>query len=184
MERYFKIKGVREEEMLEAVMITLDGKALNWFQWWEEQHLEPTWDEFKQAVIRRFQSGLVRNPLGTILSVKQTGTVMEYREQFEMLMAPLKRREREMLESIFLNGLSEEIQTELKLHNTRGLNSLMDRALLIEERNKALKDDGEKKSGGNKWKAGGSGSGFDPSKNRTVVAKTRFEVGGGNGSTT
>lgn len=29
VERYFKINGVKEEEMLEAVMIALDGRALN-----------------------------------------------------------------------------------------------------------------------------------------------------------
>jgi len=72
-----------------------------------------TWNEFKLAVIRRFQPGLLHNPLGPLLSLRQKGTMMEYRDKFEMLVAPLHREERVMLDSIFLNGLKEEIQAEL-----------------------------------------------------------------------
>lgn len=43
---------------------------------------------------------------------------MEYREKFELHMMPLTREECVMLESIFLNGLKEEIQAELKFMST------------------------------------------------------------------
>lgn len=89
VERFFWINAVREEEKLDTIVIALEGRALNWYQWWEEQTGELTWPEFKSAVIRRFQLELVQNPLGPLLSIKQTGTVMEYRERFEMLIAPL-----------------------------------------------------------------------------------------------
>ncbi|MCI61915.1 hypothetical protein A2U01_0083172, partial [Trifolium medium] len=74
----------------DAVMIALE-KALNWFQWWEDQTPLRTWEAFKDAVIHRFQPGLLRNPLGPLLSLKQSGTVMEYREKFELMVAPLRR---------------------------------------------------------------------------------------------
>lgn len=185
VERYFKIHGIEEDEMLEAVIIALDGRALNWYQWWEEQNHDPSWDEFKQVVIRRFQPSLVRNPLGPILNVKQTGSDMEYREQFELLMAPLKRSERGMLESIFHNGLREEIQVELKLHSTRGLSALMDRALLIEERNVAMKkerESGKEKYEGSKWKNGSNGAGWDAGRSRTVFTKPRTDLAANNTS--
>jgi hypothetical protein len=51
-----------------------------------------------------------------------------------------------MLNSIFLNGLKEEIQAELKLHESHDLTDIMDRALLIEERNDVM----TRKGGG--WK--------------------------------
>jgi hypothetical protein len=63
---------------------------------------------------------------------------MEYREKFEMLVAPIRREERVMLDSIFLNGLKEEIQAELKLFECQDLAELMDRALLLEEKNEAF----------------------------------------------
>lgn len=97
-----------------------------------------TWEEFKVVVMRRFQPGLLHNPMGPLLSLKQKGSVVEYMEKFEMLVAPLRREERIMLDSIFLNGLKEEIQAELKLHESQSLSDLMDRALLIEEKNDVL----------------------------------------------
>ncbi|MCI84841.1 hypothetical protein A2U01_0106119, partial [Trifolium medium] len=49
------------------------------------------------------------------------GTVMEYREKFELLIAPLRREERVMLESIFLNGLKDEVQADMKLYDHQDL---------------------------------------------------------------
>jgi len=135
-ERYFKLNMVHDDEKLDAVVIALEDKALSWFQWWEEQSPELNWEEFKGALIRRFQLGLVQNPFGPLLSIKQTSSVMKYRERFERESAPLKKEERIMLKGIFLNGLKEEIQAELKLYATGSLEELMDKALLLEEKNK------------------------------------------------
>lgn len=55
--------------------------------------------------------------------------VTEYREKFELHVAPLKREERVMLDSIFLNSLKEEVQAEVKLYDYEDLADLMDRAL-------------------------------------------------------
>lgn len=63
---------------------------------------------------------------------------MDYRTRFELLIAPSKNEEKVMLESIFLNGLKEEIRAELKLHEPRSLAEIMDRALLLEEKNLAF----------------------------------------------
>lgn len=63
---------------------------------------------------------------------------MEYCDHFEMLIEPLKRSERVMLDSIFISGLKDEIQADLKLYEARTLSELMDKALLLEEKNAAL----------------------------------------------
>ena len=125
-------------DKLDAVVRAMEDKALNWYQWWEEQAPLRTWEEFKVAVMRRFQPGLLHNPMGPLLSLRQKGSVVEYMEKFEMLVAPLRREERIMLDSIFMNGLKEEIQAELKLHESQSLADLMDRALLIEEKNEVV----------------------------------------------
>lgn len=138
VERYFQLNGVRVRDKLEAVVLALEDKALNWYQWWEEQAPLKTWEEFKLAVMRRFQPGLLHNSMGPLLSLRQKGTVVEYMEKFEMMVAPLRREERGMLDSIFLNGLKEEIQAELKLYENQSLAKLMDRALLIEEKNEVF----------------------------------------------
>ncbi|PNX55911.1 hypothetical protein L195_g049544, partial [Trifolium pratense] len=138
VERYFRLAEIRVQDKVDTVVLALEEKALNWFQWWETQTPLRTWGEFKIAVLKRFQPGLLQNPLGPLLSLKQKGTVLEYRDKFEELVAPLRREERVMLESIFLNGLKEEIQAELKLYESHDLADLMDRALLIEEKNEVV----------------------------------------------
>lgn len=60
---------------------------------------------------------------------------MEYRDRFEMVSALLRGGDQRMLRSIFLNGLKEELQAEFKLYPSSSLSELMDRALLLEEKN-------------------------------------------------
>jgi len=54
LERYFSLKEVSKDEKMQATMVVLEGKALNWFQWWETCNQNPSWEEFKVAVVRRF----------------------------------------------------------------------------------------------------------------------------------
>jgi len=35
VERYFELKGMIENEKVQAVMVAMEGKALAWYQWWE-----------------------------------------------------------------------------------------------------------------------------------------------------
>lgn len=67
---------------------------------------------------------------------------MEFRDRFELVSAPLKGAERVMLKGIFLNRLKDEIQAELKLHDSESLDELMDCALLLEEKNADLRNGG------------------------------------------
>nr|KYP31955.1 hypothetical protein KK1_047478 [Cajanus cajan] len=80
LERYFNLKGVTDEERMQATMVALEGRALSWFQWWERCNPTPTWEGFKLAVIRRFQPSMIQNPFELLLSLKQTGTVEEFVE--------------------------------------------------------------------------------------------------------
>ncbi|MCH90134.1 hypothetical protein A2U01_0011042, partial [Trifolium medium] len=65
-----------------------------------------------------------------------------------------------MLESIFLNGLKDEVQAEMKLYDHQDLADMMDRALLIEEKNDTLKKRGIIWRDKGDWKEKGSGSKF------------------------
>jgi len=134
----------------------------------------------------------VQNPFGPLLSIKQTSSIMKYMERFERESTLLKKEERIMLKGIFLNGLKEEIQTELKLHAIGSLEELMDKALLLEEKNNALRKAGlmgTKKKGGERpltrqtkgftrWEKGGSkkGSTIRVTENDSTERKI---VGGG-----
>ncbi|RDX67319.1 hypothetical protein CR513_53823, partial [Mucuna pruriens] len=107
-----------------------------------EQSPTANWEQFKEAVIQRFEPGSMQNLYGPLLSLRQTRTVLEYRDRFEMVSSLLKAADWTMLRGILINGLKEETQAELKLHNSRSLSKLMDLALLIEEMNAAFRKGG------------------------------------------
>ena len=68
---------------------------------------------------------------------------------------------------IFLNGLREENQAELKVGQFRTLAALMDKALELEERNLAWKEEGV----GNFQRSGGVSKGVTSYKSSGLVKK-------------
>ncbi|CAH9138661.1 unnamed protein product, partial [Cuscuta epithymum] len=132
MERYFRLNNIDEEEMVEASMVAMEDKALNWFHVWESQTEVTDWETLKKSVIRRFQPELIQNPYDPMLSLKQIGSVQEYREEFEMVISHQKNMDRELLRGIFIKGLKKEIKAELKLYVSKSLSEIMEKATLIE----------------------------------------------------
>lgn len=97
--------------------------------------MNPTWEEFRSAVVRRFQPSMLQSPYELLLSLQQTGSIEEYREQLELYAGPLRGAEPEYLKGIFLNGLKKVVRAELKLHQASNLPELMDLAQRIDEKN-------------------------------------------------
>lgn len=73
VERYFELKGVSNQEKIQEAMVAMEGKALSWYQWWEFCAKNPTWDDFKTALIQRFEPTMLQSPYELLLSLKQTG---------------------------------------------------------------------------------------------------------------
>ncbi|WVZ14456.1 hypothetical protein V8G54_012022 [Vigna mungo] len=134
LERYFRLKEVSEEERMQAVRVALEGRALNWFQWWETCNPNPTWEAFKVAIVRRFQPTMLQNPFELLIGLRQSGLVEEYIEQFEQYAGFLKGIPQDYLVGIFLNGLKEEIKAEVKLYEPNNLLELMMKAQMVEEK--------------------------------------------------
>lgn len=138
VERYFMINGLSEMERSSAVLLCFEGAALNWLQfretWW------PFWDwrEFKEELPLHFGSSQLQLPQEELISLRQTITVIECREQFEQLAALILTMTDKWLSGIFIAGLKEDIQAELCLFGARALENIMHLALCIEARNWAL----------------------------------------------
>lgn len=138
VERCFELRHVTEAEKIQAAMVAMEGKALTWYQWWEFCSPNPTWEDFKAALLKRFQPSMLQTPYELLLSLKQSGSVEEYRAQFELYAGPLHAAEPEYLKGIFLNGLKEAMKAELKLHPVSTLPELMDFAQRIDEKKTLL----------------------------------------------
>ena len=127
-----------------ASKIAMEGNALPWFCWWEENATFYFWANFKKATIKRFQLELVQNPFETLLGIRQAGSIKDFQDKFEMYSSLLKVTERRYLLALFLNGLKDEVSAKLKLQSFHTLDELMDLAELVENRNQLLSRCGSK----------------------------------------
>ncbi|XP_073220670.1 uncharacterized protein [Cicer arietinum] len=135
LERYFLLKEVTEEEKMQATVMALEGKALSWYHWWEKCNPNSNWEGFKIVVVRRFQPLMIQNPFEQLLSLKQTGTLEEYVENFEKYVGAMRTIDQEFVRGIFLNGLKQELQAEVKLYEINSLSEMIQKVLLIEQKN-------------------------------------------------
>lgn len=70
IEHYFPINGVDDDEKVELALVAMEGEALMWYEWWETQVPYPTWREFKEDLVKRFQPTVARNLMGPLLNLK------------------------------------------------------------------------------------------------------------------
>jgi hypothetical protein len=133
VERYYLMKGVSEEEKMQASMEALEGKALSWFRWWNRCNPNPSWEGFKIAVVKRFQPSMMQNPFEVLLSLKQTGTVKDYAMEFEKYVRALREINPEFVKGIFLKGLREEIQMKVRSNDPYSLSEIIQQAILKDQ---------------------------------------------------
>lgn len=138
MERFFNVNEVPENEKLNAAVIGLEGKAFNWFQWVETRRPVTRWGELKQGVIKRFHATGVGDNYECLAGLKRSGTMLEFREMFEMISATLNNVTEETLMGMYMNGLKEEIKAEVRVLKPKSLNDLMNIASTVEGQNVAL----------------------------------------------
>jgi hypothetical protein len=63
----------------------MEGKALSWFRALCSSNHLSTWSEFLIALQVRFGRGSYDDPMETLLKLKQTGSLDDYKTQFEIL---------------------------------------------------------------------------------------------------
>ncbi|XP_057446736.1 uncharacterized protein LOC130738661 isoform X1 [Lotus japonicus] len=125
------LRGVSEEEKLQASMEALKGRALTWFQWWKRCNSNPSWEGFKIAVVRRFQPSKIQNPFELLLSLKQDETVEDYVKDFEKYVGALREIDPEFVKDTFLKGLKEEIRIEVQSYEFHSLSEIIQNTIFV-----------------------------------------------------
>ena len=102
-------------------MVCLEGDALAWYYYEESCRTFKGWPKFKKSLSKCFHSSKMENMMEQLLALRQTSSVGEYRRSFELLSALFPDLPETVLENAFVNGLQEEIKTELRLWEPKGL---------------------------------------------------------------
>nr|GEZ01440.1 retrotransposon Gag domain, retroviral aspartyl protease [Tanacetum cinerariifolium]GFA23000.1 retrotransposon Gag domain, retroviral aspartyl protease [Tanacetum cinerariifolium] len=133
-EKYFRYYQIPDEEKVEIASMHLEGEALDLYSWLSHDQTVIFWEELVQAFTRSFGSAEFQNPDEFLCSIKQTGSVHEYRQEFAKRSSRVSNWPDHCLFGVFLNGLKDELKSDVRIHKPRTVYSAMSLALEFESK--------------------------------------------------
>jgi hypothetical protein len=121
---FFLLYNIAEGFKVSAATMYMRDSAAHWYQAYKLENPWHNWSTFSVDVIQEFEGNAQRDKIRELLTLKQTGTVEEYKRQFEKLVYQIKLYDPNMgglmLVQRFILGLKEELRAavEVQLPNT------------------------------------------------------------------
>ncbi|KAJ0440472.1 putative nucleotidyltransferase, Ribonuclease H [Helianthus annuus] len=133
-EKYFRYYHIPDEERVEVASMHLEGDALDLYSWLSNDQPITFWEELVQLFTRNFGPAEFQNPDEFLCSIKQTGTVQEYRQEFAKRSSRVSNWPDHCLLGVFLNGLKDELKSDVRIHKPRTVYNAMSLALEFESK--------------------------------------------------
>ena len=108
--QYFDFHNVPDEQRIRLASFYFEVKAYSWYQWMDRHTRITDWRTFLSEVATRFRSAPVENVEGLLAKLTQSGSVLEYQEQFEALSERVTGFSPTFLLNCFLSGLKPSIR--------------------------------------------------------------------------
>ncbi|VFQ85938.1 unnamed protein product [Cuscuta campestris] len=115
-EKYFRYYDVPEDDKVDVASMYLEGDALDLFSWMSTKRTLFYWEDLVKAFQEHYGPPEYQNPNEYLCSIKQSGTVTEYRLEFARRASQVERRPEHCLLGVFINGLKEELRPDVRLH--------------------------------------------------------------------
>lgn len=117
---------------MKLAILHLEDRALQWYQWFEKTHALVNWDLFKNGLISRFGFDVYEDVVGELTKLKQTSSVRDYQEQFEILANKTQGLPEHFSTSCFISGLKKEIRANVLMFKPTNTMQAIDLAKLQE----------------------------------------------------
>ncbi|GAA0153942.1 hypothetical protein LIER_37772 [Lithospermum erythrorhizon] len=104
---------------VEVATMHLEGDALNLYAWINGEDEILLWEELVKVFQENYGPPEFQNPNEFPCALKQTGTIIEYCQEFARLVARVKDWQDHCLLGVFLIGLKDELKTEVRIHKPR-----------------------------------------------------------------
>ncbi|KAL8140348.1 hypothetical protein V2J09_006369 [Rumex salicifolius] len=86
-EKFFANQRTAEGDKVHLAAFHLLDEAQLWFDQVEKEEANLNWERFRECCHVRFGPPMSNNPLGELVNLKQSGSVAEYQENFQILLA-------------------------------------------------------------------------------------------------
>lgn len=111
-EKYFTVCRLNEDEKVGVGVVAMEGDALKWYQW---ENGRTPWADRKMRILHQFLPLKVGSLHEQWLTTTHTTMVLEYRQRFIEIVAPLSDIPEILLMGQFINGLKEDVKVEVRL---------------------------------------------------------------------
>ncbi|XP_045802278.1 uncharacterized protein LOC123895846 [Trifolium pratense] len=146
-EIYFDVQGTIDEMKVKLSRLSMEGSTIHWFNLLLETEDELSWEKLKRAMIARYEGRRLENPFEELSALRQTGSVEEYVEAFELLSSQVGRLPEEQYLGYFMSGLKAPIRRRVTTLNPLTRIQMMRIAKYVEEELKEEDDDDELRFG-------------------------------------
>ncbi|KAD4585120.1 hypothetical protein E3N88_22721 [Mikania micrantha] len=133
-EKYFRYYQIPDEEKVEIASMYLEGDALDLYSWLSNDQPITFWEELVQAFTKNFGPAEYQNPDEFLCGIKQMGTVQEYRQEFAKRSSRVSNWSDHCLLGVFLNGLKDELKSDVRIHKPRTVSNAMSLALECDDK--------------------------------------------------
>ncbi|KAC9449880.1 hypothetical protein E3N88_45828 [Mikania micrantha] len=133
-EKYFRFYNTSEDEKVDIAAMHLEDDALDLFSWLSSEQVITEWDELILVFQKHFGPPEFQNPDEYLISVRQTGSVQEYRQEFARRSARVSNWPDHCLLGVFIHGLKEELKSDVRIHKPRTVYKAMSLALEFESK--------------------------------------------------
>ncbi|XP_018633615.1 uncharacterized protein [Nicotiana tomentosiformis] len=133
-EKYFCYYQTPEEHKVDIAAMYLEGDALDLFSWINRERTLLYWEELVKALQENYGPAEFQNPDEHLCSIQQTGSVQEYRQEFAKRSSRVTNWSDHCLLGVFLNGLKEELKSDVRIHKPRTVYRAMSLALEFENK--------------------------------------------------
>ena len=118
---YFDLYRVHPSDWVTTASLYMDDHAALWLQAFRQSRRQITWNAFCQEVIEEFGPDEFEVQIHKLLQFKQTGSVTEYRLQFETYMYHLLALDPSLSTKFFVTqfllGLKDELRAAVRIQS-------------------------------------------------------------------
>lgn len=131
-EKYFRYYQTPEDLKVDVASMYLEGDALDTYSWISSGHEIRYWEELVQILQEQFGPAEFQNPDAHLCAIKQIGSVNDYKQEFVRRSSRVSGWPEHCLLGVFLNGLKDELQADVKIHKPRTVYKAVSLATEIE----------------------------------------------------
>ncbi|KAH1034725.1 hypothetical protein GYH30_054917 [Glycine max] len=143
-EIYFDVQNTPGDMRVKLSRLSMEGSTIHWFNLLLETEDDLSWEKLKKALIARYGGRRLENPFEELSTLRQTRSVEEFVEAFELLSSQVGRLPEEQYLGYFMSGLKPQIRRRVRTLNPTTRMQMMRMAKDVEDELKEEDDDGER----------------------------------------